>query len=270
MRTPPDLMSYALPGTFACCILPALYLRADSTVPLSVGIVLAAFLGMAAVAFSRAGYAEPPLGEWRRRSLSRSLTTSSRTNAVLFWTNVPVALLNVGLSRWTLSPLLAVAVALAVASHLQRRRERLDIRALAAEGRLTGPKIIGLRDARQVPRGWVPLLVHREAGTLRDHFADHRVTVDGDHVGWVGPGEELVVGLPPGPHTVRLRLGSLSGDPVRIVAEPGKPVRLLADQGEGGPRSVLGWWRSPEARLRLVRAPEPVHVSPPERDAADR
>lgn len=153
-----------------------------------------------------------------------------------------------------------VGCALAVA---RARRERREFEESLAEPRLTGPKIVGLRSPAEVPAGWAALVVHRPERGVRDAGADYRIHVDGDRVGTVGPGEALVVGLPPGEHRVRGRLGRRTGPPVAVTAAADAAVHLTVERGGPGGTPYAGHTPRPEEWILLTPG-EPAPASAPE------
>ncbi|MEU0491660.1 hypothetical protein ABZ249_20695 [Nocardiopsis sp. NPDC006139] len=75
------------------------------------------------------------------------------------------------------------------------------------------PKLIGLRDPARMPSGWSPVVFHARGGFAEDPPLE----VDGGHVGFLASGGTLVVGLPPGAHTVRVQRRGSPPCPFSVV-----------------------------------------------------
>ncbi|MFD3685866.1 hypothetical protein ACFWTE_13740 [Nocardiopsis sp. NPDC058631] len=255
MRASPLLATCASLGPLACVIIAPWTRLTGNPVPVAAGIFLAVFLGCA-VSYGAmfAQWEMTPSEKSRWADGAHSFATTTVFNLVA---SVPLTLFAavqiVRNSAWALVPLLLVSCAAAVLAWSHRRRERAGLREAASESVLTGPKIIGLRRPEQVPRGWVPVVVHRPHAGARDMLVDYRVHVDGDRVGTVGPGESLVVGLLPGPHSVRCRWSGFSSTTVSFVAVPGVLVDLVAGPGGTAATAAADQRSRPEGYIGLAQ-----------------
>ncbi|MEU0241151.1 hypothetical protein ABZ234_26015 [Nocardiopsis sp. NPDC006198] len=257
MRASPLLAACASAGPLACFVILPVVRFTGNPVPVAAGIFLALFLGWAAACCTTVAHTEMTSSErirWAEGEHFFSVTT--RFNLV---SSVPLTLLALAFvvfnSAWTMMPLLAVSCGSAVLAWVHLRRERAARLEAAAEPVLTGPKVIGLRSPGQVPRGWVPVVVHRPHAGMRDMLVDYRVHVDGDRVGTVAPGESLVVGLPPGPHSVRCVCAGFSSVPVSFAAVPGVPVHLVGEPGGTAATAAADQRNRPQEYIRLFRLP---------------
>ena len=256
MRASPLLATCALLGAVACVLIAPWTRITGNPVPVAAGIFLAVLLGCAVAYGTMFSHVETTPSERSRWADGNHLfSTMTRVNMALSVLQILFAGVQiVRSSAWTLLPLMAVACAALALAWGHWRRERAGRREAAAESAFTGPKIIGLRRPEEVPRGWVPLVVHRPHAGARDSLVDYRVHVDGDRVGTVGPGESLVVGLPPGPHSVQCRFQRFSSAPVSLVAVPGVPVDLMGGPGGTAAAAASDQRSRPEEYIRLAPA----------------
>ncbi|OKI17265.1 hypothetical protein A6A08_07910 [Nocardiopsis sp. TSRI0078] len=225
-------------------------------VPVVAGVLLALLL-LAPVALLASASVELTTGERQRLHHGRHFFTGvSRLTWPLTIVWMPWALYTVWANAaWTLVPLLLVACTAGVLFFPVRRRERQELREALARPELTGPKITGIRSPEQVPPGWTPVLVHRTDRGVLDMLADYRITVDGDRVGTLGPGQTLVIGLPPGPHHVQGGLARLTNAPVRFTAEPGAAVCFVIEPARPDRRAIADRRARPDAYFQIVRVP---------------
>lgn len=256
MRASYLLLQESAFGLFACGMIAMWTNITGDPVPVVAGIFLAALLGFPIVFTAMTG-PEFTVGERERLHGTKHVLLGSYR---LMWTLFVLWLVWASyliLSRefWSLAPLLAVACAGGVASRAVSRRERRELREALAQPELTGPKITGIRSSDQVPPEWTPLLVHRIDRGLFDVLVDYRIIVDGDRVGTLGPGQTLVVGLPPGPHRVQGRLGRLTNAPVPVIAEPGEAVHLTIEPVRPDRWANRVRSRDPGAYFRMARVP---------------
>jgi hypothetical protein len=82
------------------------------------------------------------------------------------------------------------------------------------------------------------LTVERPSGHWIDRARAYQVVVDGAVKGVVRCGRELSLALPPGPHTVRVRLDWTGSDDLPVHLGPGATVRLRAEPR--GARHAVG------------------------------
>ncbi|MFJ9557675.1 hypothetical protein ACIRPH_28025 [Nocardiopsis sp. NPDC101807] len=257
MRASSLLAVCAVAGPAACLMILPVTWFTGNPVPVAAGVFLALFLLWAVACCTEVAHLETTPSErirWAEGAHFFSVTT--RFNLV---SSVLLTLLALAFalfhSAWALMPLLAVSCGAAALARAHLRREGAARREAAAEPVLTGPKVIGLRGPEQVPQGWVPVVVHRPRAGMRDMLVDYRVHVDGDRVGTVAPGESLVVGLPPGPHSARCAYAGFSSAPVSFVAAPGVPVHLVGEPGGTAAAAAADQRKRPQEYIRLSRVP---------------
>ncbi len=255
MRASFLLLQEATLGLMACALIAGGVGITGNPVPVAAGIFLA-FLLLYPVALSADANPELTSGELHRVENSRHLFRMTR----LWWSVVAFhglfALFSVtSNAAWSLVPLLLVSFAAFVLSLVVRRRERRELREAHARPELTGPKVTGIRSPEQVPPGWSPVLVHRIDRGRFDMLVDYRIVVDGDRVGTLGPGQTLVLGLPPGPHSVQGSLGRLTNVPVPFTAEAGAAVHFTVEPASPNRRANADRRSRPGEYFRLVRVP---------------
>ncbi|CAL9597522.1 hypothetical protein SUDANB121_05384 [Nocardiopsis dassonvillei] len=238
----------------------------SATVPWPATVLPALLLGLA---LAQAAEADPELapGEHRRLhtgAMPWPFTDRPRTDFAVIGLNLLAAVvLTLPDPSPSLLPLALVSLAGCALAVARARRERREFAESLAEPLLTGPKIVGLRSPEEVPAGWATLVVHRPERGIRDAGADYRIHVDGDRVGTVGPGEALVVGLPPGGHRVRGRLGRRTGAPVTVAAAADTVTHLTVEPGGPGGVPYAGHTPRPEEHILLTPG-EPAAEPAPE------
>lgn len=257
MKASPQLANLALIGPVLS--IPTLLwdMAFDGSVPFFVGFSLALVLFMAVITAASFTHWEMTVPEHVRwTSPNAAFSVMALISLVMAVPALLLAAVLTVLSRqWALVPFLLVSCAAMTLAFVHRRRERLDARAAVAEHRPAAvPKLIGLADPEQVPPGWVRLVLHRPPGLLRDMLVDYRVHVEGERVGTIAPGATLVIGLPPGPHRVRLHYGRCSSPAVPISADAGEQVHLWAQPGGPPGRAAVDQWTRPAEYLSLAPA----------------
>lgn len=258
MRASHLLLQESAFGLFTCGMIAMWTHLTGDAVPLAAGVFLAVLLALP-VAFTAVAGPELTVGERRRLHCTRHVLLGSYHLMWILFFLCLVWASHLVLSHgfWSLTPLLMVACAGGVASRAVHRRERWELREALAQPELTGPKVIGIRSPDQVPPGWTPLLVHRIDRGPFDALVDYRIIVDGDRVGALGPGQTLVVGLPPGPHRVQGRYGRLTNAPVPLLAEPGEALHLTIEPVRPDRQANRVRSRDPGAYFRMVQIPAP-------------
>jgi hypothetical protein len=78
--------------------------------------------------------------------------------------------------------------------------------------------------------------------TIPDAFRAYAVVLDGREVGALKPGEAVTVHLPPGPHTLALRIDWCGSRPTEFVVAGDEHVRYAARSNLDGVRMLLGLW----------------------------
>ncbi|MFL1377151.1 hypothetical protein [Nocardiopsis protaetiae] len=257
MKASPQLANFALIGPVLSVAILLSTVGFGGSVPFFAGFTLALVLFLAVLGAVACAHWEMTVPEQTRWASPNAVF--SIMPLVLLVMAVPAlllaAVLTVVLRQWALLPFLLVSCVALVLAFVHRRRERLDVRAAVAEHRPAVPKIVGLSAPEQVPPGWVPLVLYRPSGLLRDTAVDYRVHVDGDRVGTIAPGATLVVGVPPGPHRVRLHYGRYTSPAVPFTADAGEQVRLWARPGGEPQRAAIDQWTRPSEYLGLTPAP---------------
>ncbi|WDZ89001.1 hypothetical protein [Nocardiopsis sp. HUAS JQ3] len=242
-------------GLVACALIAGWVGITGNPVPVAAGIFLA-FLLLYPVGLWAGTNAEPTSGELQRIHNSRHPFRVTRLWWLLIAFHGLFALFSiVSNAVWTLVPLLLVSYAAFALSLAAGRRERQQLREALARPELTGPKVIGIRSPEQVPPGWSPVLVHRIDRGRFDMLVDYRILVDGDRVGTLGPGQTLVLGLPPGPHRIQGGLGRLTNTPVPFTPEPGAAVHFTVEPASPDRRANADRRSRPGEYFRLVRVP---------------
>ncbi|MEU4282445.1 MULTISPECIES: hypothetical protein [Nocardiopsis] len=242
-------------GLVACTAIAGWVGTTGDPVPVAAGIFLA-FLLLFPVGLWAGTDAELTSGELHRVHNTRHPFRTTRLWCFLIVGNGLLALfLILSNAVWTLVPLLLVACTAGVLSLSAGRRERQQLREALARPELTGPKVIGIRSPEQVPPGWSPVLVHRIDRGMFDMLVDYRILVDGDRVGTLGPGQTLVLGLPPGPHSVQGGLGRLTNTPVPFTVEPDAAVHFTVEPASPDRRANADRRLRPGEYFRLVRVP---------------
>lgn len=255
MRASFLLLQEAALGLLACALIAGWVGITGNPVPVAAGIFLA-FLLLYPVGLWAGANAELTSGELHRIHNSRHPFRMTRLWWLLGAFYVLFALFSVvSNAAWTLVPLFLVSCTAGVLSLTAGRRERQQLREALARPELTGPKVIGIRSPEQVPPGWSPMLVHRIDRGMFDMLVDYRILVDGDRVGTLGPGQTLVLGLPPGPHSVQGSLGRLINTPVPFTAEPGAAVHFTVEPARPDRQANADRRSRPGEYFRLVRVP---------------
>lgn len=255
MRASFLLVQEAAFGLVACIAIAGWVGTTGNPVPVAAGIFLA-FLLLYPVGLWAGANAELTSGEIHRVHNFRHPFRMARLWWFMVFCNGLLALFLIVFNAvWTLVPLLLVSCTAGVLSLAAGRRERQQLREALARPELTGPKVIGIRSPEQVPPGWSPVLVHRIDRGMFDMLVDYRILVDGDRVGALGPGQTLVLGLPPGPHSVQGSLGRLTNTPVPFTAEPGAAVHFTVEPASPDRRANADRRSRPGEYFRLVRVP---------------
>lgn len=269
MRTSQRLRHLASAGALCAWVTASLFHHLhDSAVPWSAAIAPTLLLVLAFLPWVLEDlHPDRTPGELRRSGTGlpdRRVAEYPRTELALIGGQVLVtAGYTVLRGSWALLPLLLLCLLIAALAVVRARRERRESEESPAEPRPTGPKLVGLRSAAEVPAGWAALVVHRPERGVRDAGADYRIHVDGDRVGTVGPGEALVVGLPPGEHRVRARLGHRTGAPVTVAAVADAAAHLTVEPGGPGGAPYAGHTPRPEEHILLTPG-EPAPAPAPE------
>jgi hypothetical protein len=249
------LLQEAALGLVACALIAGWVGITGNPVPVAAGIFLA-FLLLYPVGLWAGTDAELTSGELHRIHNTRHPFRTTRLWWLLVAFHGLFALFSIiSNAVWTLVPLLLVSCTAGVLSLSAGRRERQQLREALARPELTGPKVIGIRSPEQVPPGWSPVLVHRIDRGRFDMLVDYRILVDGDRVGTLGPGQTLVLGLPPGPHSVQGGLGRLTNTPVPFTAEPDAAVHFTVEPASPDRRANADRRSRPGEYFRLVRVP---------------
>ncbi|MFL1377152.1 hypothetical protein [Nocardiopsis protaetiae] len=211
-------------------------------VPLGVGFAWVWFL-LVVTGFGLTAHRGP----WRGKHISETVANWSVGGGVLVLGACHLVLLPIALvytawhEAWGMLPLLVAAQGIGLTA-LAVLLRRLPWRGAGPEARRPRvPLLLGVDHPDRMPSGWVPVVVHRPDRLFLDAAIDYAVEVDGRAVDLLAPGDTLVIGLPPGGHTVRLDSG-WTGRPLAFTASPGTTVHLLADPGEpiAWPLSKLG------------------------------
>ncbi|WP_236743356.1 MULTISPECIES: hypothetical protein [Nocardiopsis] len=257
------LAQTALFGLLACGMTAMRIQVTGNPVPVAAGVFLALLLLVPALLLASASAEMTPGERYRLHHGEHVFAGRGRLVWLLiaFW--VPWTLYWVlANTAWTLVPLLLAACTAGVLSFPARRRERRELREALAYPELTGPKITGIRSPEQVPPDWTPVLVHRIDRGRFDMLVDYRIIVDGDRVGALGPGQTLVMGLPPGPHHVQGGLARLTNAPVRFTAEPGAAVCFVIEPARPDRRANADRRARPGAYFQVVRVPSWLRAGP--------
>ncbi|MEU0491662.1 hypothetical protein ABZ249_20705 [Nocardiopsis sp. NPDC006139] len=259
-------MAAALVSVMLAASFRAFYPGYPGTVPWPATVPPALLLALALALVADAD-PDPTPGERRRLhtgAVPWPLTDRPRTDFAVIGLNLLMAVVFMlpGASL-SLSPLVLVALTGCALAVVRARRERREFGESLAEPLLTGPKLVGLRSPEEVPSGWAALVVHRPGHVLRDAAVDYRIHVGGDRVGTIGPGEILVIGLPPGEHRVRGRLGRRTGAPVTVAVAADTVSHLTVEPGGPGGTPYAGHTPRPEEYILLTPG-EPAAPPAPE------
>lgn len=112
-------------------------------------------------------------------------------------------------------------------------------------------KPVGLPADAWLSNGWIPVYVHRPGGRYRDMLIDYQVHVDGAWVGDVAPGQTLLIGIAPGPHTIQGRLTGGSSSVLGLWLNVGEPAHLVLE-ANGSDLEALTQMFVPNGYLRLA------------------
>jgi hypothetical protein len=82
------------------------------------------------------------------------------------------------------------------------------------------------------------ILLRRKAALWADRFRDYEILVDGEPAGAIGNGGEIRIPVPPGRHTVRMKIDWAWSPEVTVEAEAGTE-RVLACGPNAHPLLVL-------------------------------
>ena len=227
-------------------------------VPFVVGVGMAALIGgmIAGVYLFVAAKTTPDEG---RRSRNGAPRIGAAFVSLGFFLGLfpSTALLTVWSRQWVLLLPLSMAVIGAV----------LAVVALHHEREVTEPVVlspmaepVGLPVDAWLSNGWIPVYVHRPGGRYRDMLIDYQVHVDGAWAGDVAPGQTLLIGLTPGPHTIQGRLTGGSSPVLGLWPSEWEPVHLTLE-ANGSDLEALTQMFVPNGYLRLVHRAHP-YVAP--------
>ena len=93
---------------------------------------------------------------------------------------------------------------------------------------------------------------------LSDRFQSHEVLIDGQRCGTVKGGETCLFEVPPGIHTIRLKLKSHSSPAVKVVVGFGKTSVVCQTIG----RRRFGLFSAPEPTTHIQVREEPDATQP--------
>lgn len=80
--------------------------------------------------------------------------------------------------------------------------------------------------------GRTAIRFHRPAIRFRDRFRAYRLEIDGEPVGEIRHGGEVLIVTTPGPRTVRARIDWVESSPLTVLVRPDRTVTVLVEPGD--------------------------------------